>query len=63
MCNFDKKVSDFSMTMTPDLKAAVGGGTMHDLLTGKTIHLDVHGNSVSFPIGQTTAYVLEPGTS
>ncbi|HEX3300274.1 MAG TPA: alpha-amylase family glycosyl hydrolase [Actinomycetota bacterium] len=63
MCNFDKKVSDFSMTMTPDLKAAVGGGTMHDLLTGKTIHLDVHGNSVSFPIGQTTAYVLEPGAS
>jgi glycosidase len=64
MLNFSKEERGFAMTMTPpDLKAAVGDGTMHDLLTGKTIHLDVHGNTVSFPMGQTTAYVLEPGAA
>lgn len=63
ICNFDKTVPDVSMTMTPNLAATVGDGTMHDLVTGKTVHLDVHGNAVSFPMGQTTAYVLEPGAS
>jgi glycosidase len=61
LLNYDKKVPDFSMTMTPSLAAAVGDGTMHDLLTGTTVHLTVHGNSVSFPLDQTTALVLEPG--
>jgi len=59
--NFSTKQPHFAMTMTPALAAAVGDGTMHDLLTGKTVHLGVHGNSVSFPLGETSAFVLEPG--
>jgi len=59
--NFSKKQPAFSMTMTPNLAATVGDGTMHDMLTGKTVHLDVHGNAVSFPLGETDAFVLEPG--
>jgi cyclomaltodextrinase / maltogenic alpha-amylase / neopullulanase len=61
--NFDKKQPGFAMTTSPGLAAAVGDGTMHDLLTGKTVHLDVHGNTVSFPLGATSAYVLVPGAA
>ncbi len=63
MLNFSKEQRGFAMTMTPNLAATVGDGTMHDLLTGETVHLDVHGNTVSLPLGKTTAYVLEPGAS
>ena len=59
--NFSKKQPGFSMTMTPNLAATVGDGTMHDLLTGKTVHLEVHANAVSFPLGGTEAFVLQPG--
>jgi hypothetical protein len=36
---------------------------MHDLLTGKTVHLDVHGNIASSPLGPTSTFVLVPGTA
>jgi hypothetical protein len=36
---------------------------MHDLLTGTTVRLDVHGNAVSFPLGPNSAFVLEPGAA
>jgi cyclomaltodextrinase / maltogenic alpha-amylase / neopullulanase len=61
LLNFDKQLPHFAMTMTPALAAVVGDGTMHDLLTGTTVHLGVHGDSVSFPLGQTSAFVLERG--
>jgi glycosidase len=61
--NFDKKQPSFAMTTSPGLAAAIGDGTMHDLLTGTTVHLDVQGNKVSFPLGATSAFVLVPGAS
>jgi cyclomaltodextrinase / maltogenic alpha-amylase / neopullulanase len=63
LLNYGDKASDFTVTMTPGLAAAVGSGTMHDLLTGKTVQLGVGSGSVSFPMGATTAYVLVPGGS
>ena len=61
LLNFGQEQPQFEMTMTPGLKAAVGGGTMRDLLTGDTVHLDVSATSVSIPLGKTSAFVLVPG--
>jgi hypothetical protein len=36
---------------------------MHDLLTGRTVHLDVTGSSISIPLGATSMYVLVPGAA
>jgi hypothetical protein len=33
---------------------------MRDLLTGRTVHLEVGGGSVSFPMDATSSYVLVP---
>ena len=60
LLNFGEKQPAFSVSMTPALAGAVGGGTMRDLLTGHTVHLDVRNGSVSVPIGATSMLVLVP---
>ena len=58
--NFGAKQPTFSVSMTPALAAAVGGGAMRDLLTGRRVQLDVGSGSVSLPLGATSMVVLVP---
>jgi glycosidase len=60
LLNFSAEQPKFAMTMTPGLGRAVGGGAMRDLLTGKTVHLHVGADAVSFPMPKDSAYVLVP---
>jgi cyclomaltodextrinase / maltogenic alpha-amylase / neopullulanase len=60
LLNFATKQPQFAMTMTPGLSRAVGDGSMRDLLTGDTVHLDVGAKTVSFPMPEESAYVLVP---
>ena len=61
LLNFGAKQPTFSVSMTPALAAAVGDGQMRDLLTGRTVNLDVTASKVSIPLGPTSMYVLVPG--
>ena len=58
--NFGAEQPHFQMTTTAGLASAIGGGTVRDLLTGKTVHLDVGADSVGIPLPKESAYVLTP---
>jgi cyclomaltodextrinase / maltogenic alpha-amylase / neopullulanase len=63
LLNFGARQPKFAITATPALTAAIGNGSMRDLLTNSSVHLDVKGNAVSFPMGAESMYVLVPGGS
>jgi hypothetical protein len=63
LLNFGPKQPQFTMQRTPALSDVVGDGTMRDLLTGRTVHLDVGAKTVGYPMPATSMYVLVPGGS
>jgi len=60
LLNFGPKQPKFAIAKTPAIADVVGGGTMRDLLTDRTVHLDVTGDTIAFPLGATSMYVLVP---
>ena len=63
LLNFGPKQPQFAIPKTRALAAAVGNGTMRDLLTDRPVRLDVSGRSVRFPMTAESMNVLVPGGS
>jgi glycosidase len=63
LLNFGPKQPQFTMKKTPELAAVVGSGTMEDLLTGRSVGLDVGATTVGYAMPATSAYVLVPAGS
>jgi hypothetical protein len=60
LLNFASPQPHMEVTLKGSAAAAVGSGTMRDLLTGKSVHLRVSGSVATIHMPAHSAFVLTP---